>query len=248
MNIRSETYERSLPVTFGRSLQRRRTKTINKLVPRFHARFIMRKNPDMQCPTCGKTCQHGFAYLNHARVCVTVREYVEDAAARDDAESVDGEGQHDDDDGVDGEVEGMLVGVAKTIEAHLTFLDDAGTLDTSHVLQYLHWGTVRLSKEDLEVCRFLRSIEIGGGSSGVSTRASLDYVRSTGGRGTMLPRTVRSCWARVEKVRTVFVTIVTLIITMIMTYIATIMLMLITMNVTIITNVHYNDHRKRSLQ
>jgi hypothetical protein len=82
----------------------------------------------------------------------------------------------------------------------MSLLDNRGTLDTSHVLQYLCWGNVQLSPKEREVFRFLRSVEMGGGASTQSARALLDYVHSLGGRGAILPVTVRTCWSIVAKV------------------------------------------------
>jgi hypothetical protein len=100
-----------------------------------------------------------------------------------------------------------------TIEAHFTKLDKQRTLDTKHVLQYTGWGVhnVQLSSKEREVCRFLRSVEMGGGASTGSSRASLNYARSLGGRGGRLPKTVRTCWKVVAKVNNAVTFVVTFI-------------------------------------
>ena len=87
-----------------------------------------------------------------------------------------------------------------TIGEHFSNLDRDGTLDTEQVLHYANWGKLELTPKELEICRFLRSMEIGGGASDVASRASLEYARSLGGRGLLLPKTVRHCWTTIDKV------------------------------------------------
>jgi hypothetical protein len=91
--------------------------------------------------------------------------------------------------------------VVKTIAEHLERLGSDGTLDTKQLLRYAEWGQLQLSPTDEEVFRFLRSVEIGGGASDAASRASLDYAQSLGGRGLLLPKTVRTCWKQVQKVK-----------------------------------------------
>jgi hypothetical protein len=147
--------------------------------------------PDIACVTCGRMFAHGFAALNHARACTRGEAYVDDGP--DDVVFPDDEANDD------GDVADAVV-PRDSIDAHFTKLEAAGTLDCKHVLQYLGWGKVTLTEKNREVCRFLRSVEQGGGASVSSMRANLDYARTLGGRGNLLPRTVRCCWARVEKV------------------------------------------------
>jgi hypothetical protein len=79
-------------------------------------------------------------------------------------------------------------------------LDRQGTLDTGHVLQYMSWKRRPLSEEVLEVCKFLRSVESGGGSSDGGALHALKYAKSLGGRGDLLPRTMETCWRKIAKV------------------------------------------------
>ena len=152
-------------------------------------------NQDIECDTCGRLFAQGFATLNHARLCTGPRDDERDRSD-DDAGFHDEGGFADVAEGSEDEAAASSI----TVSAHLNKLEAAGTLDCTHLLQYLGWGKVTLTPEDLEVCRFLRSVEQGGGASSSSMRASLDYARSLGGRGDVLPRTIRSCWSRMEKV------------------------------------------------
>jgi hypothetical protein len=133
--------------------------------------------------------------MNHARSCAGLRDDARDLCCDDVVFHDEGgggdvaEGSEDD-----------AAASSLTVCAHFNKLEVAGTLDCTHVLQYLGWGNVRMSPEDREVCRFLRSVEEGGGASSSSMRASLDYARSLGGRGDVLPKTIRTCWSRMEKV------------------------------------------------
>jgi hypothetical protein len=160
----------------------------------------MPRNQDIDCLTCGKKTKQGFASLNHARVCAGVQHYL----AQDNRALFDDGGREalwqdeEEDPGLEG---GILDGTAKSIEEHFDYLDQQGTLDVSQVLRYLGWGRLVVSAKEKEVFLFLRSVEMGGGASDASVRASLDYVRSLGGRGIHLPKTVRTCWKRLEKVR-----------------------------------------------
>jgi hypothetical protein len=156
----------------------------------------MPRNKDIKCDTCGRLFAQGFASLNHAEVCTGFRDEVRDL-------NDDDVGFHDEEGSVADVAEGSedeAAASSYTVSAHLNKLEAAGTLDSTHLLQYLGWGKVSLTPEDLEVCRFLRSVEEGGGASSSSMRSSLDYARSLGGRGDVLPKTVRTCWSRMEKV------------------------------------------------
>ena len=154
----------------------------------------MPKNQDIECAACGRLFAQGFATLNHAQVCPGFRDDCRDLTD-DDVGFHDEGGSADVAEGSEDEAAAS----SYTVCAHLNKLEAAGTLDCTHLLQYLGWGKVMLTPKDLEVCRFLRSVEQGGGASSSSTRASLDYARSLGGRGDVLPKTVRTCWSRMGK-------------------------------------------------
>ena len=148
----------------------------------------------IECAACGRGFAQGFATLNHAQVCPGFRDACldhtdDDLGFHDEAAASNTEGS-----------ENETAASSNTVQAHFNKLEAAGTLECSHVLQYLGWGKLVLTPKDLEVCRFLRSVEQGGGASAASTRASLDYARSLGGRGELLPKTVRTCWSRLEEV------------------------------------------------
>jgi hypothetical protein len=80
-------------------------------------------------------------------------------------------------------------------------LEDEGTLDVEHMLQYVRWGKVPLADNEVETCKFLRSIESGGGASEAKSQAFLSYAKSLGGRGDLLPKTMETCWKTVSRVR-----------------------------------------------
>jgi hypothetical protein len=153
----------------------------------------MGRNKKVECTSCGRLVQRGFALMNHEKCCTTMTKYLKDNNHYHNEDYINA-----DDIGVE---DGHAQGDDFSIATHMDVLERLGTLDIKHVLQYVGWGKVELSAKDLEVCRFLRSVEMGGGASHMSMRASLDYVRSVGGRGDLLPKTVRTCWSRVEKVR-----------------------------------------------
>jgi hypothetical protein len=160
----------------------------------------MPRNGLLKCRTCQKHIRQGFAYLNHAKVCHVYRTYMEEHAGYEDVVvAMDAVGDMD---MVDGEVHEPVAEPREgTIAEHLERLGSAGTLDTKQLLRYAEWGELELSPTDEEVFRFLRSVEIGGGASDAASRASLDYAHSLGGRGLLLPKTVRTCWDKVRKVR-----------------------------------------------
>jgi hypothetical protein len=153
----------------------------------------MGRNKKVECASCGRLVQRGFALMNHEKCCTTMTKYLKENNHYDTEDYINADGI--------GEEDGHTQGDDFSIATHFDVLERLGTLDIQHVLQYVGWGKVELSAKDLEVCRFLRSVEMGGGASHMSMRASLDYVRSVGGRGDLLPKTVRTCWSIVEKVR-----------------------------------------------
>lgn len=88
-----------------------------------------------------------------------------------------------------------------SLEDFFCRLDAQGTLDTTHVLQYLSWKRAALSEEVMEICKFLRSVESGGGSSDGRAYFALQYAKSLGGRANYLPKTIETCWRKISKVR-----------------------------------------------
>ena len=159
----------------------------------------MQRNRMIPCVRCGDLYSQGWGQISHARSCrVEPPSFPQEnpwdeihGPDLDETSDMSTDGDSDpSEDGVD----------SKSVEAHFDLLDELGTLDIEHVLQYLEWGKVELSAREIEVFRFLRSGEMGGGASGMSTRASLDYAKTLEGRGLLLPVTVRTCWAMVSKV------------------------------------------------
>ena len=89
------------------------------------------------------------------------------------------------------------------LEEYLNSLERKGTLDTQHILQYLSWKRQPLTEEILEICKFLRSVECGVGSSDGSALHNLRYSKSLGGRGDLLPKTIDTCWKKISQVQNV---------------------------------------------
>ena len=86
------------------------------------------------------------------------------------------------------------------LDDYIEHLERQGTLDTEHMLQYVPWKRRPLTDEVLEICKFLRSVECGGGSSDGGALHSLRYARSLGGRGELLPKTIATCWKKISQV------------------------------------------------
>ena len=103
----------------------------------------------------------------------------------------------EDDDDVAGEI---VNGDQISIPEHFDRLEELGTLDLAHVMKYSTWGKVHVKKKEVEICRFLRSTEVGGGSSDGKAEAALLYAKTLGGRGNLLPKTLRTCWATVDRI------------------------------------------------
>jgi hypothetical protein len=86
------------------------------------------------------------------------------------------------------------------LDEYIQHLDRQGTLDTQHMMKYVSWKREPLTDEVLEICKFLRSVECGGGSSDGGALHSLRYAKSLGGRGDLLPKTIDTCWKKISKV------------------------------------------------
>lgn len=166
----------------------------------------MRRNAPLHCNVCGKACKQGWSLLNHTKVCGVYRKYMkEHDALEDHVYDVELDVGMDEEVNVHAAVRPVDDPVdtfdrVHTIDEHFSNLDRDGTLDTEQVLHYANWGKLELTPKELEICRFLRSVEIGGGASDAASRASLEYARSLGGRGLLLPKTVRHCWTTIDKV------------------------------------------------
>ena len=168
--------------------------------PRKAMNFV-RPRSAHDCPTCGQTFFQGYHYSSHVATCDGRVE--EDDVSQDSLEAGGDGGDispHDSPQESSSSDDNAIPPPANSIESHMTTLDDRGTLDIKHVLQYHGWGTVNIDPQTREVMRFLRSVESGGGQSNGATKTTLDYVRSAGGRAAILPMTVATSWKRVAQV------------------------------------------------
>jgi hypothetical protein len=160
------------------------------------------------CPKCSQVFAQGYGYNKYARYCDGGEnsddcdnvlppededvhsgcDYEEYMAANDGEDDQDMEAGHEDE-------------ATTSIEDHFTKLEESGTLDLDHVLYCSQWGKVEVQDNEVEICRFLRSTEVGGGASNEKSTAALLYAKSLGGRGDLLPKTMKTCWAKVDRVR-----------------------------------------------
>ena len=155
-------------------------------------------NRRVVCPTCRRPFILGWGYTNHVRSCVTGHQDLTEPNGDDDQNLGANHDVMYDIDSSDSNVE---VEEVYSIEEHQKKLDEEGTLDEDHLTQYTGWSKVDLEPDEVETCKFLRSVETGGGSSEGKSYAALMYAKSLGGRGDLLPKTMRTCWKTVTKVR-----------------------------------------------
>ena len=157
------------------------------------------RNKRVMCPHCEDVFARGRGFNKHVRFCLggsaSSEEETAVAAVLEHADNVDMGG---DDDNI---AEVAEHEDAHSIADHFDCLEALGTLDLSHVLQYSTWGRTRVKDDVVEICRFLRSTEIGGGSSDGKAQAHLDYAKTLHGRGDLLPKTLKTCWAKVDRAR-----------------------------------------------
>ena len=159
------------------------------------------RNSRVVCPKCGLLFANGFGFLNHIRTCAGKKKG-QAAAELPDEEDVDNFGAMIASGSDDSSVRGEEVPAQPTsLEDHFEKMEALGTLDTEHVLKYTGWGKIEVQDSDIEICRFLRSNEVGGGASNAKSEAALLYAKTLGGRGDLLPKTMKTCWGRVDKVR-----------------------------------------------
>jgi hypothetical protein len=158
------------------------------------------------CPKCSSVFAQGYGYNKHARYCDGGNNSddsdVLPAEEEDDPTDIDFDlGMDSSDDEAEGDMEvGHEDEQTTSIEDHLTRMEELGTLDLDHVLYCHKWGKVAVQDNEVEVCRFLRSTEVGGGASNTKSTAALLYAKSLGGRGDLLPKTMKTCWAKVDRV------------------------------------------------
>jgi hypothetical protein len=62
------------------------------------------------------------------------------------------------------------------------------------VLRYMAWRRRELTDQETEVLRFLRCVSFGNGLSHAHTKEFLHYVRTLGGKASVLPRSVATLW------------------------------------------------------
>jgi hypothetical protein len=132
------------------------------------------------CAGCGGLFSIGWGILNHTRnsPCTPVSA---GAAAAEDAQI-------------------EIPQVVSTVHDYMESLAERGTLAPAFLHTYGKWGPRPVSRIVTEACRFLRTTEVGCGSSRRHGQTFLDYAKSLGGRAHLLPKTVEGCWKLVEKV------------------------------------------------
>jgi hypothetical protein len=153
-------------------------------------------NRRVVCPKCSAVFARGHGYNNHYRSCdgeEPPQTVAEETAEYDEDNSMDMTSS-------DGSSKEEDVVQTHSIEEHFARMEELGTLDLVHVLQYHKWKKVEVQDNEVEICRFLRSNEVGGGASDGKSQASLLYCKSLGGRGDLLPKTMKTCWATVDRV------------------------------------------------
>ena len=139
------------------------------------------------CSKCGERFSIGWGLMNHQQSspCATA---VENEGV-DEGPVVEGTGP-------------------PTVSMYMEALALRGTLDPHFLHKYAGWGPRPVNRVVTECSRFLRATEVGAGSSRRQAQTFLDYTKSVGGRGHILPKTVEGCWTTLEKVtfHNVFVT------------------------------------------
>ena len=85
-----------------------------------------------------------------------------------------------------------------TVEDYITHLTDESRQEIMYnpevVLRYMAWRRRKLTEQETEVLRFLRCVSFGNGLSHAHTKELLLYVRTLGGKASVLPRSVVTLW------------------------------------------------------
>ena len=158
-----------------------------------------------RCPSCGMGVKSGFPMKRHRASCGSPLE------ARPEYHDTDGEHHDTDvccenhDTDVAPEVDrdppttqtGFVCPLDAPLVAHFNAQKDSPGLG-----QCMEWGPRILTPQEEETFRFLQVVDAGSGASGRVAQGMLSYARRLGGKGLLLPRTIRACWAAVDKVIT----------------------------------------------
>ena len=85
-----------------------------------------------------------------------------------------------------------------TVEDYIKDLTDESRQEIMYnpavVLRYMAWRRRKLTEQETEVLRFLRCVSFGNGLSHAHTKELLLYVRTLGGKASVLPRSVVTLW------------------------------------------------------
>jgi len=157
------------------------------------------------CNICGEIVGVGWAFHHHMRV-----YHGEGEEALRDGCNDETDGDFDDvlDDDHDADINHHDGGIANSaavdhapgIEDYLALLERQGTLDLESVMKYTGWGEINPDISLTETLKFLRAVCAKAGASGLHAQGVLRYVRGTSQRMALaLPKTLRTCWARVHK-------------------------------------------------
>ena len=87
---------------------------------------------------------------------------------------------------------------AITVEDYINHLTEESRQEIMYnpavVLRYMAWRRRKLTEQETEVLRFLRCVSFGNGLSHAHTKELLLYVRTLGGKASVLPRSVVTLW------------------------------------------------------
>ena len=88
--------------------------------------------------------------------------------------------------------------VEMTVDDYINNLTDESRQEILYnpeiVLRYMGWRRRELTEQETEVLKFLRCVSFGNGLSHAHTKVFLHYVRSLGGKASILPRSVVTLW------------------------------------------------------
>ena len=167
------------------------------------------------CNICGLN-SNNYKIAQHSKHCKALNMQTIDAEPDHDPESVQNtdpdndshscsdsasssDSSHDiDENNNEGDMTMFADEVEMTVDDYINNLTDESRQEILYnpaiVLRYMAWRRRELTDQEKEVLKFLRCVSFGNGLSHAHTKEFLHYVRSLGGKASLLPRSVVTLW------------------------------------------------------
>jgi hypothetical protein len=164
-----------------------------------------RKKCRVPCPQCGQIFKQGFGLrlhvLNDCGKCINDDSQDSHQRSAESHEASSNNSMHDEASSSSHEAPPILGDKLQDVSSYIRQLNNGcGPTELYHLTEYRFWAPRHPDASVAEQARFLGACDAGVGISDTHAQVILDYCRSRDGIG--LPKTVKTCWANIERAHT----------------------------------------------